>query len=1234
MNLLQDFKDKPFIEALQSFFKNLNVPFNVISEYQTDPINIIGEKKCNQNIKAIYPFGIVTDAIFDKDKEETKITQTDLENEKYEGILLFGVEVSKTNPSRSDLAEITRQINRAFAKLPVVVVYKYDDQIAISNAERIDYKQTWREGEKVGKVSLLCDINVNKTHSGHLRILDLLSIEKIREFDRKNKVNKFSELSKGWQNVFNTSILNEQFYKDYQQLSVKLIKHIYPNQEKDKLKAHQGALNLLNRMMFVYFIQKKKWLMNDTEFLLHFWQEYQLSNTTKDTFHELWLNKIFFKAFNGKAFNDPEIFKTLPNKYHLEILKFPYLNGGLFTKTDCDDFILTDELFYSIFEFLQGYIFTISEDTAEEINLEISPELLGKMYEGMINATDLDDVDAENGIVYTERPEINFMTRRSFVEVLHKKLPNTFSREFLYHFCFDKPSEKLELVKKYKVDISLLKEVILSITSLDPTCGSGSMLIGVIQLQVELIRTLDKSIGNKHTPHDDFQLKKQIISECIYGVDIKEWAVRIAELRFWLYMIAEAEFTTDQLTKEPLLPNLDFKLRQGNSLLQEIGSKNFSLKTLFKGRKRNIGATKKLNDFIKKKKLFITNQSESETTYKKLKEEELRVFRDFINELKIENNQQITSIRKGDGQFALFGSPTKENKTIFENLIIEIEKENEQLDHFLNVIETTGRIPFSYDIDFMEIFVTKEDAGFDLIIGNPPYVRQEDILPADNALELERLLKEENKAEKAKVSKEYKEKISAKVYEAFPFLSTKAKTVIDGKNKTINIYGDKVPGRSDLYVYFQLLMPTLLNSKGTFCFIISNSWLDVEYGSFVQHFLLKHTQLYAIYDCNVRSFAAKVNTIIYFHSGITNANLTENQYKTFLPSGDNIKFIMNKADYTDTAYAPLLIEQEHCRENTFMTHYRIITKTTEELWDEGYDTEVVNYQSNKWGGKYLRAPEIYFKLLEKGKNILVPIKQVADVRFGIKTGANEFFYIEEETVKKFELESHFLIPIIKSPRECIEYLTSKSKTKWFLFKCDEPKNKIEGTNALKYILEGEKAEIHKKASCASRNLWYSVPSQKTPDFVFPLINNDSPKTIINDAKMFFDANLNCGYFNKDIKPQSFQSTITMLSWELLGMKNLGEGAIKLNPTYTKDTLIFSLNKNLPILNRNIYSIYKELGFDKNQPIRNQEPNPLSDRKALDDLIFDELELSTEERKEVYWATAELVKERLDKAASR
>lgn len=1159
------------------------------------------------HIESIYTVGLVNENTF---KDENAITNWE-ETIDYQTIFIIAIELKK-ELKRSDLATLTRLLNKPANTNdkgnPVIAIFRYGNTITLSSLERqARNPKDWRDGEKISstKVSMLKNLHTIETHSGHLRIIESLSIKKIKEYDQRNKVESFYDLYRGWQNVFNTSILNEQFYKDYQQLSVKLIKYIYPSQEKDKLKAHQGALNLLNRMMFVYFIQKKKWLMNDKEFLFHFWQEYQSSNTTKNTFHEFWLNKVFFKAFNGKAFNDPELFKTLPKKYHLEILNFPYLNGGLFSKTDCDEFLLSDELFDDIFNFLQGYIFTISEDTAQEINLEISPELLGKMYEGMINATDLDDVDAENGIVYTERPEINFMTRRSFVEVLHKKLPTTFSREFLYHFCFDKPSDKLELIKKYKVDVALLKETILSITSLDPTCGSGSMLIGVIQLQVELIRVLDEFIGYKHTPQVDFQLKKQIISECIYGVDIKEWAVRIAELRFWLYMISEAEFTTEQLTKEPLLPNLDFKLRQGNSLLQEIGSKNFSLKTLFKGRKRNIGATKKLNDFIKKKKLFITNQSESETTFKKLKEEEVRVFREFINELKIENIQQISTIRKGDGQFALFDNPINDNQTIFENLILEIEKENEQLDNFLNVIKITGRIPFSYDIDFMEIFVTKEDAGFDLIIGNPPYVRQEDILPADNPLELERLLREENKAEKAKVSKEYKEKLSAKVFEAFPFLNTKAKTVVDGKNKTINIYGDKVPGRSDLYVYFQLLMPSLLNSKGTFSFIISNSWLDVEYGSFVQHFLLKHTQLYAIYDCSVRSFSAKVNTIIYLHSSIVNSNLTDSQYKTIIPNGENIKFIMNKDDYAETAYAPLLIEQEHCNENAFKTHYRLITKSPSELYREAFDENEKSFIGDKWGGKWLNSPEIYFKI-QKNDSV-VRLKTI--LSYSQRNNLEVFKYFKEAEVNNLNS-----IPFLNS---------SKIANKIYL-KPSEIKNKIEFDSL---IYKDDKSE-------------YLIPDLISNRFIGNrLFFIEGDNYIVGDT--FFIASFKDKSM-KEIFLASLNSTISFLNVLVTGRKNMGDGVLLFyGPEFNNLEIVIPKN-NIPkikviyskLKQRVVLEILDELGFDKTQSIRNQDPNPLPDRKELDDLIFDELGLTLEERKEVYWATAELVKERLDKAASR
>jgi len=540
------------------------------------------------------------------------------------------------------------------------------------------------------------------------------------------------------------------------------------------------------------------------------------------------------------------------------------------------------------------------------------------------------------------------------------------------------------------------------------------------------------------------------------------------------------------------------------------------------------------------------------------------------------------------------------------------------------------------------------------VLGNPPYVRQEDILPADDALELERLLRPENKNEKAGINKAYKEKLSEKVYQTWPFLSTKAKTQIDGKNKTIPVYGNKVPGRSDLYVYFQLLCPALLNSNGTFCFIISNSWLDVEFGGFVQQFLLKHTRLHAIYDCSVRSFSASVNTIIYLHSAVTNIPKLKSgsDYKLVQPMDNTIHFVMNKADYNQTAYAPFLIEQEHCRENTFRRFYRLIVKSQQELWEEGFDEEEVKYQSNKWGGKYLRAPEIYFTILEKGKDKLVPLKQIAEVRFGIKTGANEFFIISRAKAELLMIEKEFLVPILKSPRECRSIQVDPHTLPNLLFYCHKEKDELYGTNALKYIEWGEESEIvdgeetrafQLRPSTRNRKRWYSVEKIEGNSYWGKELRErlavfHSENALLADCRLYV-SNLNLaqiGYLN---------STMSVFIDETLGRQLGGGGGPRSVMVYEIQNLIVVDSNRLinseqvshrfqNMAHREILDFVRELGFNRDQDIRQQKPNPLPDRKALDDIIFDELGLTPEERNEVYWATAELVKQRLDKAGSR
>jgi len=1217
MNSIYLFKTEPFINALKAFFKELQVPINYLADEPASPVDILGEKfksnnKAHDLIEDVYALGIVNNDIFEGTQTFNNLEQVKKLDADYDGLLIFGVTLKerqdKLPTTRSQLAEITRTFNRTFQYTPVTIIFKYNGFISFANSERIKYKQEWSEGEKIGKVSLIYNINTTKTHEGHRRILLSLSADKIRERDKKNKVQCFKELNKGWFQVFNTSVLGNQFYHDYSKLSVKLINAIYSKQVKNKLIAHQGVLNLLNRIMFIYFVQKKEWIMKDENFIIHFWNDYQFSNG-KDSFHKDWLNSIFFSAFNGIAYKDTKALKALPEPYKSEIINFPYLNGGLFAFNDeYDNFFLPDSSFEDIFDFFESYIFTISEDTPYNVNLEINPELLGKMYEGMINATDLDDIDAENGIIYTERPEINFMTRRSFVEVLDKKLNSSLSREFLYHFVFDEPKQKHEVLKRYKVNTQLLRQVIISITACDPSCGSGSMLLGVIQLQMELLRVIDDFDNKPHTPKDDFIIKKQLISECIYGVDIKEWAVRIAELRLWLYMIAEAEFNKEELIKTPLLPNLDFKLRKGNSLLQKIGSLDFTLEELLKGRNKSSGATRKLNEFIKRKKEFIINQEESKTSYKKLKAEEFSVFNLFIDELIIEYKIKLNNLGKQAKQVKLFAEPEQSELDLYAAEKELIKTEILQLEKLKSTIHKDKKLPFSYDIDFMEVFLTSEDAGFDLIIGNPPYVRQEQILPPEDAQYLEYLLLSENRDEKVKVSKEYKEELNNKIYKTFPFLSTTVKTKIDGKNKTIPIYGKKVPGRSDLYSYFQLLCPSYLNSKGTFCFIISNSWLDTEFGSFVQQFLLKHSNIIAIYDSNVRSFDAKVNTIIYLHSALKFIDeKRETIYKTLQPIDNTVQFVMNKIDYTQASFAPLLLEQEHCKQNTFKNLYRVIALNQKELYELGFDYDTKEYAGDKWGGKWLYSPELYFEIILKGGKNITKVQ-------------NLISYSQRNTLEVFE---------------CLVETKSPNKTDIPFLDSSKILSKIyHKSNEISHFINKKESKL--KTGFNHYKIADVISNRFIGERIFFVEGDDY---VVGDT--FFIAEFK-DKEKKELYLACMNSTICILNVLVTGRKNMGDGVLLFyGPEFRNLQLFIPENKHEEILRiystmkrRTVQFIYDELGFDRNFPIREQEPNPVQDRKELDEIFFNQIGLSADERKEVYWCVGELAKQRFDKATSR
>jgi hypothetical protein len=562
----------------------------------------------------------------------------------------------------------------------------------------------------------------------------------------------------------------------------------------------------------------------------------------------------------------------------------------------------------------------------------------------------------------------------------------------------------------------------------------------------------------------------------------------------------------------------------------------------------------------------------------------------------------------------------------------EKQAELARVERTLDALRQTKTVPFVWDIAFVEIF-EGDKGGFDIVIGNPPYVRQEMIAPPtldpdDFGGETSDRWKEQKKI--------YKAKLQESVAAAWPRFF---------RYKPGSTTFRKPDGKSDLYIYFYLHGLSLLNPNGSFCFITSNSWLDVGYGADLQEFLLKHSHVKFIFDNEKkRSFAqADVNTII--------ALLAPPDDRREAGLDKTARFVMFKAPFEDVLDAGVFKALETATERQSTDRWRICVRPQRDLLEEGLardddeeptDTgkpvksrgpfiKTARYEANKWGGKYLRAPEIFFTILEKGKGKLVRLGDIAEVRRGFTTGANEFFYLDDETIRHWGIEEEFLKPVLRRPKECEGILVDPSCLEFKVFLCDRPKAALKGTAALEYIKHGEAQGYHRLPTCATRALWYSVGSPKATNIAakmttkyrhyFPV----SRESILVDARFY------------EIRPRrstveglamSLNSMVVSLWLEATGRSyGGGGGPLDIKVYEIKNALL--LNPDLipigrefwdqPALQRPVLHIWKEV--------------ELPDRRALDDVVFEVLGLTAGEREAVYEAVISLVRARLEKARS-
>jgi len=527
------------------------------------------------------------------------------------------------------------------------------------------------------------------------------------------------------------------------------------------------------------------------------------------------------------------------------------------------------------------------------------------------------------------------------------------------------------------------------------------------------------------------------------------------------------------------------------------------------------------------------------------------------------------------------------------------------------------------------IWRVKLPMEFDAVIMNPPYTRQEemgDIVEEEKEKVYERCIKDWKEMREDKYTKEKKPRISK---------------------------------RSSIYVYFFIHGGYFLREGGRMGFITSNSWLDTDYGGDLQRYFLENFKIVAVIESKVERWFedADINTAITILERCSKHEERDNNIVKFVLLKKPLSELIPRAEKAGNEVERWKHIEKLVKliENT-NTYYeddmiRIFPKKQKELWEEGYDDEKQEYMGSKWG-KYLRAPQIFYRILEKGKDKLIPLRTVAKVRPGIKSGADNFFYLKEENIKKLGIEEEFVKHyIIRSIRECKRIAVRRNDLKYRVLLVDKPKEELRGTNVLKYIEYGEKLGLSNpdtNPTCGKRTPWYKLDKREPPPLLFPDVIFERHISPINEAGALADYDLH------EIVPFDRSKTILIgallnctlsaLFAELNGRVNLGQGSLKLqsheiasipivNPSIISPKVRSEIERVFnKMKEQELDSIFKEISANSSAEVSLEKVKP--NRRELDRIVMGEiLGLSEEEQLEVYRAVVDLVKSRMERAKS-
>jgi hypothetical protein len=745
---LTAFKTKSLFDASTDLFMQFGITPNSNTSAPLPLAGILKDQlKDNtifREVDKTYFIGLINDEIVEKGNEliEKKISFSDAEKKissTYDGLMVFAVDlIAEHEPSRYEITELGRAFNRISKSLPVIVLVRYTDKsnnfyFSFVACERTKFVQKWRQGEKIGKVSFLKDINVDAPHPAHIKILKNLSIESIKAQNKK-AIESFNELYITWQNLLNIASLNKAFYDEIIEWFNFAIEEIKLPGENNKSGKHKDfTIRLIARLIFIWFLKELK-VVKDV-LLIPKTQNGDSNNliipsNTGSAYYKFVLQNLFFNALNTKQkerkkyIKDFDVFASSfpdPDALKRHILECPHLNGGLFDENETDyitrksannAFVVPDDILIGdngLNSLLSRYKFTIAENTPLDEELAVDPEMLGRIFENLLAEQSVDTQEAARknaGAFYTPRPIVSYMCKNTLLR--HLKIDIT-------------PKNGKEIVHK------LLHET----TVIDPACGSGAFPIGMLEEMMAILDIADpggnicfgemlKSKDAAFIEHiSDFIADKQeryvkklgLLRNCLFGIDLLDYAVEITKLRCWLSLIVEqrVDCSKDNYNLKPL-PNLEFKFYKHNSLLRTFKGQNIN--TLIDAfDKKNL-----LEELVELENSYFISKSDKYGTKEEIKKKIVGLLEGAIDEQikEKEHKQSLTSVNKLTGAGA---KETEINKT--KKKAKKIAEEIKELIGFKDSIKDY----FIERVVFPGIFNAKlSNPGFDIVIGNPPYV--------------------------------------------------------------------------------------------------------------------------------------------------------------------------------------------------------------------------------------------------------------------------------------------------------------------------------------------------------------------------------------------------------------------------------------------------------------------------------------------------------------------------------